>query len=218
MKYYNPFQSLLCACPPAAAIGTISSDDCVERLGQILKVVIQRTKLNATTENIITIATTNPNLLATWTALKAAVDSSKVQASPTFVSANFEPGEAIEAGGGNDSVGGIPTVVGRNPSAFTCQFEDVKQTIMREMKTLECEKELSVFFINADGEIIGVSDDPTTPTTFKGFPIRSFFVSDKKPGGFDQTDKNQFKFSLLPNWSDYLTRITPSDFNALTQL
>jgi len=212
------FNSLLCACPPAAEIVDIESDDCIERMGQVLKVVVQRTNASASTENEIVIVTTNPNLLATWTTLLAAVDSTKVQTSPTFVSATFEPGEAIEAGGGNDSVGGIPTIVGRNPTAFSSNFEDVKQLVIESLKTYECEKELSVFILTADGSIWGIADDVETPLTFKGIKIRSFFVSDKTPGGFDQTDKNNFKFALLPNWSDKLYRVTPSDFNALTEL
>tara|TARA_R110000796_G_scaffold33305_1_gene86557 strand:- start:1419 stop:2066 length:648 start_codon:yes stop_codon:yes gene_type:complete len=215
MIYFN---TLLCACPPAAATPDIPTDDCIERMGQVLKVVVQRTNATASTENEIVIATTNPNILATWTTLLSAVDSTKVQTSPTFVSATFEPGEAIEAGGGNDSVGGIPTIVGRNPTAFNSSFEDVKQLVITALKGYECEKNLSVFILTSDGSIWGIADDVTTPTTFKGFKIRSFFVADKTPGGFDQTDKNNFKFSLLPNWSDGLYRVTPSDFNALTQL
>lgn len=217
-NFWLPFTNLIVACPPAAEIPDIPTDDCIDRWGQILKVMIQRTKETATTENIITIATTNPNLLATWTALKAAADSTKVQTSPTFVSATFEPGEAIEVGGGNDGVGGVAYTAGRNPTPFNANFIDVKQSVIKALKDYQDEKELSVFFINEDGQIIGVTDDPDTPTTFKGFPIQSFFVQDLGPGGFGETNKNNFKFALKPNWSDNAYRVTPSDFNALTQL
>lgn len=168
--------------------------------------------------NNIVIATTNPNLLATWTALKAAADSTKVQVTPYIQDVNNEPGEAREFGGGNQTLGGIPITMGRNPSTLEAAFFDLKQKIAGELKQYECEKELSVFFVNEHGQIIGKTDDPDSPTTFRGFPLRSFFVSDKKLGGFDEPDRNNLKMSFLPNWSDNLHRVTPTDFDALTDI
>jgi len=208
--------ALLCGCPPDAAVTDIPVDACLERWGQLQKFIIQRRK-NGTVENTIVDATDDPTLLATWTSLKAAVDSTKVQVSPYMVSVAVEAGEARESGGGNDSIGGIADVIGRNPSTFTASFKDIKQTIVAALKTYECEKELAIIFINEHGQLIGRTSDPATNLDFKGFPIRSFFCSDKSPGGFDNNDINNLKWSFLPNWSDN-TRIVTPVFDALTAI
>jgi hypothetical protein len=208
---------MLCACPPAAAIGDISTDECKENIGQVQKIGLQRRK-DGTALNWITIATSDPALLATWTALKAAVDNTKVQFTPFIQNPTSETGEAIEFGGGNATVSGIPLIVGRNPSTFEAQFLQVKQTIIKEIKAYECEAELSVFLINEAGDIICIADDPVTPTQVRGIPIRSFFVSDKRLGGFEEPDSNTLSWGFEPNWSDNLTVVSPTDFDALSQL
>lgn len=209
--------ALLCGCPPDAQIPTIPTDECIERIGQIQKFLVQRTK-NGAVVNEIDIAASNPNLLATWTALKAATDSTKVQTSPYIQEPVNEAGEAREYGGGNQTLGGIPITIGRNPSTFEAAFVDVKQKIIKELKKYECEKELSIFLLNEHGQIIGITDDPDTPAKFKGIPVRSFFVSDKRMGMYEEVDKNMVKWSFLPNWSDNLHIVNPSDFDALAAL
>lgn len=206
-----------CTCPLPTAITDFISDSCNERLGQIQKFIIQRTK-DGTTVNEITIATSNPNALATWTALKSASDGTKVQVSTYVQGATVDVGAAREYGSGNEVLGGVPITIGREPSAFSAQMYDLKQSIVKVYKELECEKELSVFLINEHGQIIGEVDDHDSPTTFKGFPIKSFFVGDKDLGGFDEPDKNEVRWSFLPNYSDMLYVVSPTDFDALTDI
>lgn len=208
---------MLCACPPAAAIVDIPTENCLENVGQIQRFGLQRRK-NGSDLNWITIADANPNLLATWTALKTAADSTKVQFAPFIQNPTSEAGEAREFGGGNQTLGGIPIVVGRNASTFEAEFLRIKQSVIKEIKKYECEAELSVFLMNEGGQIIGLYDDPTTPTKFRGIPIRSFFVSDKQFGGFEEPDRNMVKWGFEPNFSDNLGIIEPSDFDALAQL
>lgn len=208
---------MICPCPENATITTISVDDCLESIGQVQKFGIQRLK-TAGVVNEIDIATTNPNLKATWVALKAAVDSSKVQFSPNIIEPVQEAGEAREFGSGNQVLNGIPIVLGRKPSPFTAALDRVQQKIVKELKTYECEKELAVFLIDENGIIWGKTDDVDTPTKFKGIPIQSFFTADKKMGMFDENDKNVVKWSFKANWSDDLIGIVPSDFDALTDL
>jgi hypothetical protein len=206
---------LLCGCPPSTAIADIPLDTCIERLAQIQKIVVQRTK---TGEVINTIPIADAPVLATWTALKSAVDSVRVQATPFIQEPVNEPGEAREYGGGNATLGGIPINVGRQPSTFDGVFIDAKQVIIKALKGYECEKDLSIYMINEHGNIIGLTDDHTTPTILKGIPIKQLFISDKKMGMFEEPDKNMVKWSFLPNWSDMLHVITPTDFDALSQL
>lgn len=205
----------LLVCTPDAAVADIPTNDCIERIGQVQKFGLQRTK-NAGAINWIPVGDTG--LLATWNALKAATDSTKVQFTPYIVGPEFEPGEKREAGGGNNSVGGVPTVIGRNFTQFSAMFEDVKQSIIKAIKSYEKETELSVFLVNEHGQVIGLVDNVDSPTQFRGIPIRSFFVSDKKIGGFEDTDKNNVSWGFVPNWSDNLAITVPSDFDALTQL
>lgn len=208
---------LQCACPPAAALTAIPANTCLERFGQIQKIMIQRTKDGATT-NIITIASTNPNVLATWTALKAAVANTKVVVTPYIENPENTPGDPRTYGGGNATLGGIEKTIGSNPSPFTAEFHDITQAIIAVIKEIQCETDISIFLINEHGEIIGITDDPATPTTFKGIQARSFFVSDKKLGMFEEVDKNIISWAFLPNWSDLLYRVTPTDFDALIDL
>jgi len=209
--------SLLCSCPAPTEIPDITSDDCVERIGEVQKIVFQRTK-DGTTLNEITIATSNPNLLATWTALKAASDNTKVTVSPFIQGPESDPGEPREFGGEGQTLGGIPILLGSSPTSFTAQLIDVKQLVVQDLKEYMCERELSVFLVDEHGRIWGLADDPSSATTFRGIPIRGFFVSDKNLGGFTEPDRNEIRWSFLPNWSDNLYSVTPSDFEALVEL
>jgi hypothetical protein len=209
---------LICTCPASAAISDINAVDCIERIGQVVKIGFQRT-FSGTTENVITIASANPNLLATWTDLKSQVDSTKVQFTPLIHNPEWTPGEAVEYGGGNTTVGGVPKLLGTDFTAFDFEFLEVPQEIIEQIKQYRCEGEgLSMFLINEAGLMWGIGDDYTTPTTFKGISMATFFVGDKKPGGKLEPDKNMGKIGLYPGWSNGLVAITPSDFNPRTQL
>lgn len=209
--------SLCSVCVLPAEIGDITASTGKLRLNEIQKIIFQRTR-NGTTLNEITIATTNPNLLATWTALKSASDSTKVTISPYIDGPESEAGGAREFGGPGETRGGIPIRFGRENTPFSARLMDMQPAIIEDLKTYECEEELSVFFINECGNIIGKTDDLASPTTFRGFPIQSFFISDLTMGQYTQPDYYMMQFNLLANWSDGLHVVTPSDFNALTEL
>lgn len=214
----NPF-ALLCGCAPGAEIPDISQVTAIQRIGQIQKLGIQRTK-TGTTLNEITIATTNPNALATWTGLKGASDDTKVQFTPTINNPEGEPGEALKFGGGNATAGGVEKVVGRDKSDFTAEFHDLEAKIVEELKKYECEVDLSIFLISECGDIWGLIDSHASATKFRGIPVQrqSFFVSDTKPGGKEAVDMNFVSWSFPANWSNKLYKVTPVDFDALIQL
>jgi len=87
------------------------------------------------------------------------------------------------------------------------------------MKELKCE-EISVYFINENQQIAGLTDDLGTPSTVRGFEIEAgtFFVGDKVFGGYEEADNNPIQFSMKPNWSDTFYVITPTDFNPLQEI
>lgn len=195
---------LVCGgCAPGAAITGLAN---VTKAGdggwgQIQKVIFQRIYSSGSTRNSFTIATTNPNALASWTALESAVDGTKIQVSPYIQNVVFTPGGPLEEGGANETLGGIPIVVGREATRATSVIRNAPTGVIEDLKKYQCE-EMGIYLINECGNIIGIADDPDTPTIFYPIPVFAFFIGDRTPGGFQLTDTNQFNWSFEPNWSD----------------
>lgn len=209
--------SLLCACPESAAPASIDNVSCVESIGQIQKVLFQRLYSAPGTKNEITIGTSNPNVLATWTPLLAAADGTKVVPTPYLSAPNVEPGAAREFGGGNETRGGIPLIIGREPTSVTTQMYRVPQSVIEQIKTYQCES-VGVFLIDEYGRLIGLTDDHAAPTKFAPIPLAGLFVGDKMLGGLESVDMNALNWRFFPNWSDKLHVVAPTDFNGLSDL
>lgn len=201
---------LQCGCPAGAALPDIENMQCKESLGQVQKLLIQRTYKTAGEKNTIE----SPETKASWTTLLSAKDGTKVIITPYVESPETEPGAKRTVGGGNASVGGIEKVIGREPTTFTSALNEVPQRIIAQLKKLQCE-EISVAFIDEYGRIGMYADDPAEPTKYGMFPISGFFIGDKDLGGLENLDSNALEFSLFPNWSDNLVIVKPDDFNAL---
>lgn len=208
--------TLLCNCPGASALAAVVIEACKEKVGQVQKVVFQRKFASAGTLNEVTVATDDPALQATWDTLKAASDSTKVVASPYLSEPVSEAGAKREYGGGNATIGGIPIILGREPQPFEAKFLDTSQKSIKDLKTFQCETELAVYLIDEHGRIIGLSDDIDSPTKFRPIPIQGLFVGDKSLGGYESPDMNAMEFKFFGNWSDDLSIVTPTDFNALS--
>lgn len=209
---------MTCPCPANAALTTIPAQGCAENFGQIQKVAFQRLA-SAGVKNSFT-TTNGIKLLASWSAKMAAEDGTKIVVSPYIQAPSVEPGAARTFGGGNETLGGVEIVIGREPTPFTGVIRSVQQAIIKAMKDLQCESlsdNLGVYLFNANGDICAVQDE-TTPTTFYPIPIRSLFIGDKGFGGLENPDSNAISWSFLPNYSDNLAFVTPTDFNPLTDL
>ena len=211
----------LCSCPAAAALTTIPAVTCPESFGQIQKVAFQRLKKADGTKNSFTTgATTAIDKLAAWTAKMAATDGGKIVVSPYIQAPTVEPGAARTFGGGNETLGGVEMVIGREATPFTGVLRAVPQSVIKALKALQCEAigdNLGVFLFDENGAIAAIQDG-TTATTYYPIPIRSLLVSDKGFGGLEAPDVNNIQWSFLPNYSDGLAIVTPSDFNPLTDL
>lgn len=209
---------ITCQCPAAAALTTIPAQGCAESFGQIQKVAFQRltsggVKNSFTTSNDIKVK-------ASWTAMMAATDSTKVVISPYVQAPTVEAGAARTFGGGNETLGGVEMIIGREPTPFTGVIRATKQSIIKAIKALQCEAmadNLGVYLFDENGNICCLQDQ-TTQTTFYPIPIRSLFVGDKSFGGLEAPDSNAIQWSFLPNYSDDLAIVTPTDFNPLTDL
>ena len=211
--------SLICQCPAAAALTTIAAVTCPENFGQIQKVAFQRLRKADGTKNSFT-SSASILLLASWTALLAAADGSKIVVSPYINAPADSGGDARRTGGGNDDLGGISQVLGGNPVQFDGSLRSVPQSVIKTMKELQCEANagnLGVFLFDENGKIEAIQDQ-TTATTYYPIPVRSLFIGSKIHGNFDAKDSNAISWMYPDNYSDNLVIVTPTDFNPLTDL
>lgn len=211
--------SITCQCPLAEALPKIPNASCPVSFGQIQKVAFQRLRKPTGEANEFT-AEAAITKKASWTALLAAADATKVVVSPYINSPADSGGDARTTSGGNDDLGGVATILGSEPIQFTGSLRAIDQSIVKAMKELICEANagnLGVFLFDENGNIEAIQDE-TTKTTYRPIPIRSFFVADKVHGNYDAKDSNAIQWSYQPNYSDNLAIVKPEDFNPLTDL
>lgn len=191
---------------------------CAESFGQIQKVAFQRltndngAKNSFTSEAAIT-------LLASWTPKMTAADGTKIVVSPYIQAPTAEAGAARTFGGGNETLGGVEEIIGREPTPFTGVIRKAPQEVIKALKEMQCESwgdNLGIFLFDENGAI-GAIKDATTDGTYYPIPIRSLFIGDKTLGGLEAPDSNAIQWSFLPNWSDDLAIVVPA-FNPLTDL
>ena len=197
-----------CTCPLPAAIGGITAVTCGENLGQIVKIAFQR----AGSPFIgFTGVLNHADLLASWTAKKAAADATKIQVTPFLENMVIPQVEAITEGGDdNSTIDGRVIVVGASTIQVTGQFRSLPAATLRELKAYSCENDLTAYFINEFGKIIGVSEDDVE---LAGIPIYEWFIGDGGSEGKNTQDKTIYRFNMNYGWRDYLKFVTPSDFN-----
>lgn len=208
----------ICNCPAPTSLTEIPNQDCGVNLNQIQRVAFQR---NNNRFGIGAIPGTPPTdnsilELADWQALIGAADNSKIVITP-LIGANptIEPGDAITAGGGdNSTLNGVEEIEGVNPSKFSCEFKELSPEIEKAMAKLLCEKNLTVYLILQGGKIavVKISDNNQ-----KGFDIQSPFFSDRGNQGFATKDTHTLSFGLKAGWSADLQIITPN-FNPLSEI
>ena len=207
---------MICKCPRAAALPDIPVADCPETFGQIQKVAFQRLTKADGSKNGFTGAAT-PALLASWTAMLAAEDDTKVVVSPYIQAPTAEAGAPRTFGGGNETLGGIEEIIGREPTPFTGVIRKTPQAVIKALKELQCEN-IGVYLFDENGAIGAIQAGTTQVPIWQPIPIRSFFVGDKTLGGLEAPDSNGIQWSFIPNWSDDLVIVAPTDFNPLTDL
>lgn len=213
---------MICECPAATAIPTIPVANCVESFGQIQKVAFQRLVKDDGTKNAFDSAAEpkkDIKALASWTGFISANNSTKIAISPYIQAPTAEGGAPRTYGGGNDTLGGVEEIIGREVTPFTGVIRKSPQNIIKALKELQCESwadNLGVFLFDENGAI-GAIKDTAVSTKFYPIPIRALFIGDKTLGGLEAPDSNTIQWSFLPNWSDDLVIIAPG-FNPLTDL
>lgn len=203
-----------CNCPAPASLTTITTENCGVDLKQIQRLAYQRvgTGFDISTD------TTSIKLLADWQAFMAAADDTKIVVTPLIGGDPIiEAGEAITTGGGdNSTLNGAEEVEGANPSEFSCVFKSLSSTVEKEMKALNCEKNLVVYYFLQGGRIAAkqiVVDDK-----WDGFDVTSVFTSDRDNQGYGTKDTVNHSHNLTEGWSDDLVIIDDANFNPLTDL
>lgn len=197
----------------------IPVSNCPESFGQIQKVAFQRLYKSTGEKNSFK-TDAGIEKKASWTPLLSADDDTKIVISPYIQAPTAEAGAARTFGGGNETLGGVEEIVGREPTPFTGVMRKLPQKIIKALKELQCESwgdNLGVYLFDENGAI-GAIQDAKTATTHYPIPIRSFFIGDKTLGGYEAPDSNNIQWAFLPNWSDDLAIIVPEDFNPLTDL
>lgn len=197
----------------------IPVSNCPESFGQIQKVAFQRLYKSTREKNSFK-TDAGIEKKASWTSLLSADDDTKIVISPYIQAPTAEAGAARTFGGGNETLGGVEEIVGREPTPFTGVMRKLPQKIIKALKELQCESwgdNLGVYLFDENGAI-GAIQDAKTATTHYPIPIRSLFIGDKTLGGYEAPDSNNIQWAFLPNWSDDLAIIVPEDFNPLTDL
>lgn len=210
---------MICKCPASTALPDIPVSNCPESFGQIQKVAFQRLYKSTGEKNSFK-TDAGIEKKASWTPLLSADDDTKIVISPYIQAPTAEAGAARTFGGGNETLGGIEEIVGREPTPFTGVMRKLPQKIIKALKQLQCESwsdNLGVYLFDENGAI-GAIQDAKTATTHYPIPIRSLFIGDKTLGGYEVPDNNNIQWAFLPNWSDDLAIIAPEDFNPLTDL
>lgn len=207
---------LNCGCPAGKHLNDLEIAECKESFGQIQKVIIMRMYSSTGVANSIT--STVIAKKASMTPLFAAADGTKLIISPYIQNPTTEPGEARTFGGGNQTLGGVEIVIGREPTSFSGVIYQEAQSVIKTLKSYSCEK-IGVMLIDENGNI-GAIDADGTGAKYTPIPVDKFFVGDKNLGGYEEPDSNSISWSFYPNWSDDLVLIKSSefDYNPLTDL
>lgn len=208
---------LTCHCPSPTALPDIECVKCPERFGQIQKVAFQRLRADDGTKNGFPKSGGNDTItdLANWQSAMSAADSTKIVISPYIYSPTQESGAPRTFGGGNDSLGGVEEIIGRELSSFTASVRNCPQSVISALKQMQCEGSLGVYLFDQYGNIECLIDENGDAYPI---PIKSFFVGDKVHGGLDSPDTNVIQWAFVTNYSDDLHIFIVETFNPLTDL
>lgn len=204
---------LNCGCPAGAHLADLNIEECKESLGQIQKVIIQRVYKSTGEKNVI--PANSIKIKTSLSSLASAADGTKIVISPYIQNPTTEPGAARTFGGGNQTLGGIEIVIGREPTTFSGIIYQESQATIKTMKEYSCET-IGVYLIDENGNIGALKENDN----YMPIPVGKFFIGDKKLGGFEEPDSNTIEWNFFPNWSDNLVIIKASelDYNPLTDL
>lgn len=193
-----------CLCPEPEAIPDIPEVTCPEDLGQVVRLIIARrgTQLAATVAAA--------KLLATYTALVAETDETKIVFTPKLLEGvTIPPGEPITQGGDDNSTPlGRQIVVGASTIITEGMLRGVNSAVIAAMRGLRC-FDLGMALINEFGEIGAQMNGLTVEV----IPTHAFFIGDKGNAGKNTQDQAKIRWGFDAGWRDGLVLIKPTDFD-----
>ena len=157
---------MICKCPAGTALPDIPVSNCPESFGQIQKVAFQRLYKSTGEKNSFK-TDAGIEKKASWTSLLSADDDTKIVISPYIQAPTAEAGAARTFGGGNETLGGVEEIVGREPTPFTGVMRKLPQKIIKALKELQCESwgdNLGVYLFDENGAIGAIQDAKTATT------------------------------------------------------
>lgn len=191
-----------CVCPNSE-LTIIPETECYFNIKQIQKVFFQRSG----NQHLFT-------SLVFFQSLVDATDNTKLVMSPYIGGEpTISAGELIAIGGDNSTKDGIELISGTKPTTFICKFRNLTPEQEIAFKLLMCEKNLTAYFVNQDGQMFG----ETVGGLYKGFNIFGFSFSDRGNNGRSTKDYFTLKFQMVACWSSKLIKLS-TNFNALTDL
>jgi hypothetical protein len=207
--------SLTISCPLPAVLTAVPESACPFRFDQISKIAFQQIQ----TAGFMT--TTTILLKATWTALLAAVDATKIVLSPPINNCIIPPSE-LNAEGGNDNttIGGVRKINGLNMVQVTGQLLNISDATKLAMQALfDFTKapapgvtKLWAYFFTTDGKVIFKK----STLNALGIEIYNLYVTDPGSEGYNKDNICNFGFEMLGGWSDGIEILTLTDFKAMT--
>lgn len=205
----NPFKNmsrLNCDCDNNAAIETIEYDPCVVIFGKDDRWIFQRPD---STNNSFINGINGIEEETSWTALPDALDNTKVSVSPPLQEVSFADPDILEDSENSD---GAPFATASGAQMVTAIIRNPTPEQYKSIKSLECERSLSFYRVDANGNF-GAKKLSSAPDTHVGIPISrdTFVLRDPSRGG-TKTDvpyKMTIQFYLAEGWFGTFDVIKP---------
>ena len=187
----------ICNCTTRTTLPTITLSNCPLEIGQIQRILFMRTSGAAMTQTAT---------LAAWQALKALTTNDKLVPAPTVYNPVVAPGDEVIIGeNSNETPNGDGVKIGQYGDSITGNFTCITDAEYAALKEFECEKSLGAFFVNQDGQILGVGSG----STIKPFPIGRFSLKSRDAQGFGSQTKNEFTIKLKPDAWNGMVAVYP---------
>jgi hypothetical protein len=200
--------SLLCGCAPQTVLDDIDISEV--KFGQITRFAIQKL---GTANAVADITAT-----ATLTTLAGAADATKILLSPIVHNPTPSIGAAIEYGSGNAVNGGVPILVGTQPSSLELELLNARQDTATDWNKLNC-TEVGVIFYDRCGNALGIADAVSNVTTISPIPLSYIFASQMEFGGLEAPNKNMVKLGYKDvEWSKNVGVAPSGTFNPIADL
>lgn len=193
-------------CPLPTALTAITTPTCPLRLDQIGRLFFQRLQSASPFADEAAF-----KVLANWTTLIAAADSTKVVYSPAFSGMQIPQSEGTFVGGNdNTTFDGVREYYGENMVTATGTFKNLPSATLKLLDKLTQESlatpfgqsNLTIFPANKDGVMFYQKTKTILSTTAGvwGIPIYNFRVGSRGTEGYNAADVIPFSFDLPKYW------------------